>query len=363
MAIHEESFRIGSGRYLQGFGYIKRCAEEVLRLGNTPLVIGGVTALSKAERGIRLSFDAHISKYEIITYKSTCNDEKAKEIAEYAKTHGFDVIVGVGGGVIMDFAKLVAHFSALPVINIPTSSATCAAYTPLSVRYTEDGRTVGTLHYKKEVDCVIADTEIIATEPTRLFLSGVFDSLAKFVEIKHRFSWDMTEYPLGLDYAYAMSERSFESLRKLSSVCISKMSRGIVDADVENVIFSSIAVPGIISGVARGSNQTALGHKFYEGTRFLFPRESSKYLHGEIVGVGLLLQNHYNGELENNSELLSLMKENGMPYRVLDVGVMPSEENLEKYYDYIAGSSAISRSNADECKRLREGLEYLFNVK
>ena len=52
-----------------------------------------------------------------------------------------------------------------------------------------------------------------------------------------------------------------------------------------------------------------------------------------------------------------------MPYRVSDVGVMPSEENLEKYYDYIAGSSAISRSNADECKRLREGLEYLFNIK
>ena len=33
MPIHEESFRIGCGRYIQGKGYISKIAEEVLTLG------------------------------------------------------------------------------------------------------------------------------------------------------------------------------------------------------------------------------------------------------------------------------------------------------------------------------------------
>ena len=67
--------------------------------------------------------------------------------------------------------------------STPASSATCAAYTPLSVRYTPDGRTVGTLHFDREVNGVLADSAILLAQPTRLYLAGVFDALAKFVEI------------------------------------------------------------------------------------------------------------------------------------------------------------------------------------
>ena len=70
----------------------------------------------------------------------------------------------------MDFVKRCAHFANLPVINILTSSATCAAYGALSVRYAPEGKTVGSLHYEDEVNAVIADTWILANQPTWLFL-------------------------------------------------------------------------------------------------------------------------------------------------------------------------------------------------
>ncbi len=79
----------------------------------------------------------------------------------------------------------------------------------MSVRYTREGKTFGTLHFENEIESVIADTEIISKQPVRLLLSGVFDALAKFVEIKQRFNKDTKEYPMGLDYAYAMSEYSY----------------------------------------------------------------------------------------------------------------------------------------------------------
>ena len=204
MPIKEESFRIGCGRYIEGAGYIEKIGEEVKRVGSSPLIVGGETALSFTREKIEKSVTGICDKYEFKEHKGTCNEDDAEILADFAAKNGYDVILGVGGGVICDFAKLVGYFAHLPVINIPTSSATCAAYTPLSVRYTREGKTVGTRHYEFEVAAVIADTEIIAKQPVRLLLSGVFDALAKFVEIKQRFNGETKEYPMGLNYAYAM---------------------------------------------------------------------------------------------------------------------------------------------------------------
>ena len=44
------------------------------------------------------------------------------------------------------------------------------------------------------------------------------------------------------------------------------------------------------------------------------------------VGVGLLLQNHFNGEEANNAALLELMKKHDMPCCIEDVGVERTEE-------------------------------------
>ncbi|MBO5060482.1 MAG: iron-containing alcohol dehydrogenase [Clostridia bacterium] len=364
MPIREESFRIGCGRYIQGAGYISRCADEVLRLGTAPMIVGDDTTLGITREKIEKSVSGVCNKYEIIVHNGTCNEERAKELAELAIKQGYDVVVGVGGGVLMDFAKLCGFFAKLPVINIPTSSATCAAYASLSVRYTPDGRTVGSLHYDHEVNAVIADTEIIAAQPVRLLLAGVFDALAKFVEIKQRYSGDISEEcPMGLDYAYAMAKHSYELLNKKTAACIEAMERGEVTDDVESVIFTTIAATGVISGIARGSNQCALAHKFYETTRFLFNESARPYLHGEIVGVGLLLQNHFNGEAENNGTLLELMKKHNMPHTITDVGIDASEETFNEFYSRICASSAVDDENEEECRRFKESLRYLWEIK
>ena len=85
MPIKEESFRIGSGRYLQGKGFIERVGDEVIRLGSSPLIIGGKTALSVTREKLKESIEKKCNIYEIIEHCSTCNDEHATEIAEFAK--------------------------------------------------------------------------------------------------------------------------------------------------------------------------------------------------------------------------------------------------------------------------------------
>ena len=363
MPIKEKSFRIGCGRYLQEKAIIDTIGEEILRKGKAPLIVGGKTALSLTRSQIEKSVGAACERHRIEQYSGTCNDERAKQFAELAHKENYDIIVGVGGGVIMDFSKLIAHFADLPVINIPTSSATCAAYTPLSVRYTPDGRTVGSLHITREVDAVIVDTAIVGAQPPRLFLAGVFDALAKFVEIKQRFNEDTAEYPLGLDWAYALSKHSFSELMRKTPPALDDMNKRVVSDSVEQVIFTTMAATGVISGIARGSNQCALAHKFYEVTRTLFYEQSKSCLHGEIVGVGLLLQNKFNGEEEHNDELLSLMKSYDMPHNLASIGVPNTVKSFALYYEKLSNSSAIDKNNAAECDNLRSSMEYLWRLK
>ena len=360
MPIKEESFRIGSGRYVQGPGYLGKTWEEIRRLGTAPLIIGGKTALELTKAQIERSLQGACNKYEFILHTGTCNEPRAKELAQLAREKGYDVIVGVGGGVLCDFAKLCGHFAGLPVICIPTSSATCAAYTPMSIRYTPEGKTVGSLHFDHEVNGVIADTEILGRQPVRLMLAGIFDALAKFIEIKQRFTEETTDYPIGLNYAYTIAKASYGLLTGITDKCIRDMENGEISHDVENVIFTSIAATGVISGVARGSNQSALAHRFYETTRTLYPERAKPYLHGEIVGVGLLLQNHFNGEEENNAALLKLMKKHKMPCCIEDVGVEKTEEMYQTYYKMLCASSAIETE--EESVRLLGSLRYLWEL-
>ena len=94
----------------------------------------------------------------------------------------------------------------------------------------------------------------------------------------------------------------------------------------------------------------------------MFFTESRTYLHGEIVGVGLLLQNHFNGEEQSNNFLISIMKKYNMPCCLSDIGIKADQESLEIYYDKLKNSSAINQNDTDETERLLNGLKYLWSL-
>lgn len=357
MFAKDPSFRIGCGRYLQGKGILKDAAEEIMRVGNAPVILSGETAWRVAGKALLSSLSAAGIRYSLEIYKGSCNIEAAELLAAQARKKKNGVIVGVGGGALMDLAKLVARIAALPIVNIPTSTATCAAYTPLSVCYTKDHRTVGTVHHKNEVNAVLVDTEILIAQPPRLFLAGVFDAQAKLLEIRHGYRPTDTSFSLGLDYAYALAERSYAFLESNTRASLQAMERGEVSEVFEQAVFTLIAATGVISGIARGSSQTALGHKFYEIARALYPESTRPYLHGELVGIGLLLQNEYNGEPERNRELLSFMQAYDLPSTPAAADIATGEESLEAFFERIVTNKKMKDINGT---RLRAALRAIW---
>ena len=82
MPIHETSFRIGCGRYIQERGALASVGAEVLRLGTSPLIVGGKTALELTRETLEKSVSEACQKYEFVVHTGTCNEERAVELLE-----------------------------------------------------------------------------------------------------------------------------------------------------------------------------------------------------------------------------------------------------------------------------------------
>jgi len=359
--IVESSFRLGSGRYIQEEGAIARLGEELVRLGcKKPFIIGGKTALSLTEETLKKSLEEQGILAQFYLYTEFCNPEVCEEIVSSFHFLDRDVVVGVGGGNVMDAAKLCAAMKGLPVVNIPTSSATCAAYTPLSVMYNGRGQTIGTRHHLTEVNVILADMDILCRQPVRLLVAGVYDSLAKLIELRQRMAGKAPEeIDIGLLSSYDLSRFLYDQLLLNLPDAVRDVSEGKNTKAVYDTVYLTIALTGVISGLARGSNQTAIAHKVYETTRTLFPEDAHGALHGELVAIGLLTQLAYNGEEEKAEEFRARMKEYGMPVRLADVGIEPTDGTLDDYYEKIASSSAMNGTNDEEKAKLRRMLEWI----
>ncbi len=355
--IIEPSFRIGCGRYLQSSGALSCVGEEAARLAaKRALIIGTKTPFALTAPALERSLTARGITADFYTHTGFCRESACRTIMESDAFRAADVIIGVGGGNVMDTAKYCAVRAGKPVINIPTTSATCAAYTPLSVLYTDEGRTVGTVHHPVEVNCVIADTAILCRQPARMLVSGVYDSLSKLYEIKQRLIGRTSdEVDIGLYTSYRLSEFMASLLESKLDAVLDDLREGRETKALSDVIYTLIATTAVISGMARGSNQSALAHQIYESLRTLFPREVYHFLHGELVAVGLIIQIAYNGT-DDPAAFRARMHALGLPVSLAEIGIPPSEENLALLYDALRTSAVMEDADGAELARLRDAI-------
>ena len=160
----DNAYKFGAGRYIQQRQALETVAEEAGRLGKKPFIIAGPRAWEATEGRIERTLKEAGMDFELSVYPGQNTYEKAKEHAAKAIELGCDVIIGVGGGRIMDQSKAAAYYGGvtlalprghMPVVQIPTSIATCAAFAPLSVMYTEEGASLGSLRHNFEMDAIL----------------------------------------------------------------------------------------------------------------------------------------------------------------------------------------------------------------
>ena len=298
-------------------------------------------------------------EYVLTEYNGFCTYNGTENILAEIHENNCDVIIGVGGGKIMDLSKLCGDIGKLPVITVPTSMATCAAYTTLSVVYDESGRTVGKYYIDNEVAAVFTDNKIMANQPLRLAASGIMDALAKFIEIKNGHSEIQDDnFDIALMTAGTLADFTYRKiLQYREDACNSIKTKKYSDA-VKNMGFLFIPVTGMISGISKGFGQSAIGHELYYQLRTYFTKETLNYIHGEIVAIGLLAQLCYNGTEHLIDEFKQIMQSMNMPVTLNEIGVKATDENFELLYANMLKSPFVENTPENE-ELFRKSLEII----
>ncbi|MBP5673427.1 MAG: iron-containing alcohol dehydrogenase [Victivallales bacterium] len=357
----DDAFKFGCGRFRQEYGLLAKCADEIARLGTHPLFVCTDTSADIALPIVQKSLgNAHIP-LKALKYNGFCSPSAAERFVTQGFLDGIDIVIGCGGGVILDFSKLIADFTRLPLVTIPTSSATCAAYTPLSVCYDDDGKSLGSPKYKWEIAAALLDMDILSAQPPRLLASGALDAMAKKIEIEQRLvGLDADELAPGFASCHVLADFIYSELdRKLETAC-DDLRNGRRSKTIEDVVYYSIVDAGLISGLANGRNQSAIAHKFYLFVRTFFTKEAASFLHGELVAIGLVAQLHYNGDHEGSKAFAKRLHVLGLPASLNELNLPATPKVLDDCYQFILSSSAMVGAPADGPANLLQALQTII---
>ena len=356
------AFKFGCGRFRMEEHLLERCAEEVLRFGHKPLFVCNDLTYGIAYGKVHESLHAAGVEPKVFRHNGFCCREDALACARAGTLEGIDVVIGCGGGVVIDFAKCLADIAGVPIVTMPTSSATCCAFTPIAPCYTHEGRYVSTSFFRREVAAALIDLTVLSKQPQRLLVAGACDAMAKKIEIEFWNSLPGTvDNPVASGIASLVSDYIYDDLDRKLDRAVADLRGGEPTQTLKEVIFSSIVGAGVVSGISGGARQTALAHGFYFFTRSRYTEKAVRYTHGELVAVGLVLQLAYNGRLQGAEQFAARLRGWGLAASMGDLGFSFGEEDAEACMAYLCGMDEMKAAGESAVPRLREALKSVFS--
>lgn len=330
-------------RYVQGPGEIYNVFEYGKKYGDNFLFIidSGVFELIKNK--IETVEDKCGCKYSYESFLGECCMENVHMLADIVKKSGCNVVFGIGGGKVVDTVKLVADEANIARVIVPTSASSDAPAADWAALYDANGVHLGGIPTKRCTELVLADSEIIATAPARLFAAGIADALVTWFEASANYK-SLTPNNIGRGYVtsrsgMAIARECYDVLIKEGKLAYDCVKNKVLTPAVEDVIEANI----LLSGVGFMNCGCAGAHGVHNGISEL--RESQKYLHGEKVSFGLICELIIeNASSEYINEIIAFLDSLDLPVTMEQLGVECSEENLAIIIDHtIYKNSLIHR--------------------
>ena len=352
------AFKFGCGRFRMEEHLLERCAPEVLRLGRHPLFVCNDTTYGIAYEKVAGSLRSEGVEPKVLKHNGFCNRESALEYAKAGALDGIDVVLGCGGGVVIDFAKCLADIADAPIVTMPTSSATCCAYTPIAVCYTREGKYVSTSFFRREVAAALLDMTILAKQPTRLLVAGACDAMAKKIEIEF---WNSlpgaVDNPVAAGIASLVSDYIYDDLDRKIDAAFEDVRTGEPTQTLRDVVFASVVGAGIVSGISGGARQTALAHAFYFFVRQRYTAAATRFTHGELVAVGLVLQLAYYGRTQEAEAFAKRLRGWGLAASFGDLGLSFGQADADACVAYFCGMDEMKAAGESAIPKLQEALK------
>lgn len=311
--------------------------EEVEKVcsayGQKAFLLGGQTALQKGETVLKAALQG--SSLEIIetaVYGKDCTTTNINYWAEHIKALKVDMIFGMGGGKALDTAKSVAKQLNLPIFTFPTIASTCAATTALSVVYKDNGDFDRFEFFDRPAQHCFIDLQMIADAPAKYLRAGMGDTIAKYFECHLASRNDHLEHSslLGRTISNNCYFPVIEHGVKAYEDCLNHE----ISYALEQVVLANIVTTGMVSVLVIDDYNCAIAHSVYYGLVLLEGFEE-RYLHGDVVAYGVLVQLAVDDQIAMLEEVRDFMKKLNMPTTLKEMEVALDRKALEEVLEEI----------------------------
>ena len=279
-----------------------------LGLGERALVLYGPKTKEIAgkdiEKSLRESFDV-----SALVIREASMEEVERTLTKIRDGNA-DWLIAVGGGSIIDVAKLASFKAGVPFISFPTTASHDGiASANASIR------DLGTKTSVKAVPpvAVIADVRVIKTAPYRYLAAGVGDMISNLTAVK---DWQLAHRIKGEYYSeYAASLSLMSAKMVIKNADIIRLGN---EESVRKVVKGLISC-GVAMSIA-GSSRPASGaeHLFSHALDAIAPKPA---LHGEQVGVGTIIMAYLHGL--RWEKIRETLKKVGAPTNAYELGIDP----------------------------------------
>lgn len=312
------SLKIAPAQVVRGHHAIAQAAEAIAGFGQRPLIIGGDRSLPLTLEALNPIFDRYQLQFAQASYGADCSEMSLTTLRQAVQSHHADFIIGTGGGKALDAAKLIAHQTHLPIVTIPTSGATCAAWTALSNVYSDNGAFLYDVSLDRCPDLLILDYHLIQSAPKRTLIAGIGDAIAKWYEASVS-SGHLQD---------TLIIAAVQQARVLRDILLQKSAAALQSPGSEvwrEVVDATVLLAGVIGGLGGAQCRTVAAHAVHNGLTHICGHGS---IHGEKVAYGILVQLRLEEMLQSNQladaarqQLLKFYAEIGLPKTLADLGL------------------------------------------
>ena len=313
----------------------EKSLPKIIDLTKNPLILGRGIYTNNLRNKIFIDLKNQSLNVNSANLQFDCCFEDILRVKNIILKNNHDSVIAAGGGKVLDAGKYIADCLDIPCITVPLSASTCAGWTALSNIYTKDGQFIKDVALRSCPKILVYDHKFIQTAPSRTLASGIADALAKWYESS------VTSSTID-DGLVQQAVQISRVLRDQLLIDGEKAFKGQSENNSywKNTIEACGLTAGLVGGIGGEKCRTAAAHAIHNAiTQIISP---NKFLHGEIVGVGLLLQLRLE-EMKNNNKLADqsikqlfvLMKELNLPTTIAQLGINVFENNnLEKIADF-----------------------------
>ena len=310
------------GAYVQGVGAIRDIGRQVSPLGARALVIGSRTGMARTRDTILPSLKVSGVAFSVELFSGECSRPEIDRLKEVARQDCCDIVIGIGGGKVLDTSKVVAWETEARLVTVPTIASTDAPCSRVSVVY-DDQHVVMEDIAGRNADLVLVDTEVCVQAPVRFLVSGMGDALATWFEADACRRSGRRKQGLATMAALALARLCYETLIEFGPQAKEAASRGVVTPAVEKVVEANT----LLSGIGFESGGLAVAHSIYNGFTVLGQKHGM--YHGEVVAFGTLVQLVMEGRTTRElNEVLDFSASVGLPYTLaqMNLGEVSEEE-------------------------------------